>query len=686
MNVKVGMEGVVSPFCVGCGSATVAEVKRLVEEAEGIPCARQLLTFRGQLLENSHSLDACGVNHGDTLDLEVTMRVSVESQMHGSACVEVHATDTILSEKRKVDGAFVLAPPWQRLFRDAEELEDSKTVAQYNIVEGATLRLCVHPLKVELPSGGVRELDRIVPGDAVQTVKSQLDDIMPVAEQCLMHGDVELENSRTLASYDIPVGATLISCVAVNVTIDGGSPSMIRVAPTETIGHAVQQKLLPLVQQRPGEGWRLRLVSHGILLSEDSTFKETCIGHGARLKGLWMARVRVRTPAGDIEAVDVTRNDTFGSISDTVCKRRGLSKQRLYQKGKPLDETLKYNAPHDDDVLELPMSITVATGHDRITVQAPASYTVSMVKGLVNSKCGLNVAHMCAYHQGAHLEDHITLASTKVRDGSALVLVHRAKVRVRVARDVVHQLDVAPSDLPHRVKREIERLEGIPATQQMLRLRGTLLDDTRTLQQHGVAEGAELELSLRICVEMPRGQNPTEVGDCSPEETIETVMTMLISRMPHYARGQWRLACAGRPLKDARRASLRVPGSRRAATRQGRIALRPTRAGAACGSRPRRGRQGRDRTTGGDTCRLPGAATGHHSAQRRRDIGSCRHHDPNHAFAAGPRVPDGAVAAGCHTAARGRPGLHCCGSDQETPGARPRQRAAATHAGPAAAR
>lgn len=146
--------------------ATVREMKEAVHRREGIPVASQRLFLDGRELDDARDAEHYTILHGTRLLLllpddaapssAAAVRVSVSAPAIGrTVAVELRASDTVARLKEilqdRTDGALPAART--AVFFDKAEMEDGKTLAEYNPpVDG--MDVCVVVRQVPVPSSG----------------------------------------------------------------------------------------------------------------------------------------------------------------------------------------------------------------------------------------------------------------------------------------------------------------------------------------------------------------------------------------------------------------------------------------------------------------------------------------------------------------------------------------------------
>ena len=192
-------------------SGTIENIKATIENKEGIPSDAQRLSFNGQQLKSERTLSFYKIRAESIVHVVTGPHIVVMVRIQTRNIVtlqNISENDTIKKLKTKIEEEENIPIEEQRLIWGDKQLEDEKTVHEYNILYWSTLKLEFikrYPVQILDISTGKTITVMVDKHNTVKALKQIIEDKngISVDRQRFLFAGKELEDGITLDKYEL---------------------------------------------------------------------------------------------------------------------------------------------------------------------------------------------------------------------------------------------------------------------------------------------------------------------------------------------------------------------------------------------------------------------------------------------------------------------------------------------------
>ena len=578
---------------------TLNSLKRRIEQEEGTPASRQLLTcVDGQALYDNEAL----LSSYEHLQEEATIQLSaipddhfliiVEQESEKSAHFTVSRHDTVLGLKRMLEREKGVTVARQIILRGGAQVVDNAMLSNLVSEEGEDNHMLVVQLQVryqvtiQMHTGESFDL-AVAWDEPVETLDLAVNrrGRVPYHHQELMFGEQLLELGHRISEYGVRNGSHITVHLRdyetmVFIKTLTGRTIMVMVGPRDTVAQ-VKRKI---EQQEGIPASHQRLIFVGEQLHDQHCLLDYRIEHESAVHLVLRSgdsyEVYVNIPGGRSHAFEVLPSDGLAYIKNKLREREGipLDLMELYLGDQLLDEniSLRENGVSAGSTLRLVVDQGKDTqifiglpNRDSLSIWVSTDMSVAQLKNVIESRTDIPADLQQLYFARQQLNNERTLESYTIESNHMLhveiVQPPTLKLTVRFPDGKEQEIDLTANQTVAALKREIETKNSMLSSTQQLFFQGIELEDGSTLIQCGLSDGSTVDCSssrsmaatnsngsageIHLFVKTLAGKTVTVV--IQPTDTILDVKQKIMEKEGVMVAHQC-LICAGKQLENTR--------------------------------------------------------------------------------------------------------------------------------------
>ncbi|KAF4656613.1 hypothetical protein FOL47_008835 [Perkinsus chesapeaki] len=495
---------------------TVKDVKSGIGRLLHIPIENQSLFLNGKPLQDGRTLADVNPKNERVLHMflrfKSSIRVGVKASEGRGGMIDLDASDTVESVKRKIYEKRNVTPEHLELLIPGELIEDDQALAEY------ISKLSTRHVLVRVHTTAVMEIHQLSATDVplctldvngsctVKEIKERLRDSQGIAVslQKLHLGDKLLEDDCTMSSIGIEkslilklqlhaVGKAYVTAEALN-----GRQVVIPV-----LSSYACYRVLSLLESAigvPTSQMHLKFDGKPLTLGSVSDYvpeqvATVVVRHRVDLK------LFVESSTGEKFEVRIQPFQTVRDLKALIrdCSGHPAVHQRLFFKGKLLhDDRVIVNCFCDGltngSTIQLEGFLNVAMT-TTWTFPVDNYETVGQLKAKIHGKYGYHISNQEIYLDGKILEDSSVLPqSIQAASKSCLILNVTMKITVKTLKNKVMNFTCNLTDTIRNLKEKIRQAEGYLTESQTLMFHLKKLEDDKTLMECGLEDGSCITL------------------------------------------------------------------------------------------------------------------------------------------------------------------------------------------------
>ena len=500
-------------------SNRIEDIKQQLEKKLEVSLQNQVLIYSAEELKDHRTITEAGIDSESIVVLVIKeeIKIIVKSFVSKSIELSVESYKTIEDVKRHVKNELKLPDQIDLVISETKERldDDSKPISSYGLKDGATLEIAI-PVQVQLPS--IKEMMTLeaYPTQSVKSLKERLaiSSKIPIEYQVLGHATGILEDTKELLEYPLQKNSKItLSAKQVCLFVEFKSEKEMFKLESNALVSELQKQVADIFKLKMNDDLRIsfkdvQLEKEKLLLDYQLKDDDILICQG-RLDS--EMEIMIRAPNNQFQLV-VKLSDTVAMIKEKIYQLEGIpvSCQKLLHAGNFLSDSMTVSEADVASetslvvVIDEKLQVLVKTSTGKTgSLNLYLSQTIKELTDLVKTEFGLQEEDVVMLHSGRVLEEEKALSDYEIQKDTALLAVIREKVSKMLQtllKDLIElnkpvSLSVKPSETPRFLKNHIQNIWKIPAEYQVLKHDQKVLEDNKTLVDHGIANNAEIEVT-----------------------------------------------------------------------------------------------------------------------------------------------------------------------------------------------